>query len=105
MTHTKGPWKAAPDTADTLAGRSVIAWNVYESSGQKICGHVASVGALGMLPEEIESSASLMAAAPELLEALELFKKYEGSGDNEGLRMLSIAQLKATSAIKKARGE
>lgn len=97
--HTKGPWKYTEDTEDLLAGREVVAMNIY--APDKLCGHVASVGALGMAANEIEANARLISTAPEMLEALETLRNEilsQGeSGDQVNLRMLE-------SVIAKARG-
>lgn len=50
------------------------------------------------------ANANLLSAAPDLLEALELFVRYEGSKDNEGYAQLSLAMKLGQSAIAKARG-
>lgn len=95
MSHAKGPWKVRKDTFLQF-------FPVVETDNEFslfICGNIC-----GDSDSEVEANANLIAAAPELLEALELFRNYEGSRDNEGLRMLSIAHQKAKVAIKKAKG-
>lgn len=52
-----------------------------------------------------KADAQLIAAAPEMLEALEMLQKYYGSSDNEGLIMWRKGLSLADSVIKKARGE
>lgn len=97
MKHTKGPWKYAEDTEDLLAGREVVAMNIY--APDKLCGHVASVGALGMAANEIEANAHLIAAAPEMLEALEAIAAL-----TDGTLSTHVNQI-AKQIIEKARGE
>jgi hypothetical protein len=104
MISVKGPWmvkEEAKTTYDIHSGIPTSNTNyfIHENDGQTI-----SV-VVGYLLENPSKVANLIAAAPEILEALELFKNYEGSRDNEGLRMLGVAHEKAKAAIKKAKGE
>lgn len=96
--HTKGPWhrNVPPATKYTtiFAGRNT---------------HVARVVTDGGLaPEEVEANCDLIAAAPELLNALEaMLDIYGGSYDNECRRKDEQEQgviAKAILAVEKANG-
>ena len=97
--HTKGPWKVKAGSNAVLAGR------------KQICSHV---NAASVLPVNIvedrkiaEANARLIAAAPDLLEALQdLFDadmEHVLMGDGKDDQIEAIA--KARAAIAKATGE
>ena len=96
--HTKGPWhrNIPPATRypTIFAGRNT---------------HVARVVTDGGLtPEEVEANCDLIAAAPELLKALEaMLEIYGGAYDNECRRKNEQEQgiiAKANRAVEKANG-
>ena len=98
--HTKGPWKVKTGSNAVLAGR------------KQICSHVnaASVLPVNMVEDQkiAEANARLIAAAPDLLEALqEITSDYADRFDlddpstNPGIKS-SIEQARA--AIAKATG-
>jgi hypothetical protein len=94
--HTKGPWhrniKPATKYSVVFAGRNT---------------HVARVIVDGLTPEEVEANINLIAAAPDLLEALQTFvTKYEKAPDGElGIGLINGDFFKARDTIKKAKGE
>ena len=74
--HTPGPWKAW----------GIGGLELYISRGDDVCEIICNLG----LPhhvdecEEKEANAHLIAAAPDMLEALIMVKKYGHSGYTEG---------------------
>lgn len=89
--HTQGPWRVARQNPSPTTGEWMIA-------GQKP-GYLAEVRDCGS--GDVEANASLIAAAPELLEALELcrYHMYEhASNTKDG------AFDKLCAAIAKAKG-
>lgn len=93
---TPGPWRLHKNKKD----QSIIT-GTTEGWGPD---HLATIDTSGNPPERL-ANASLIAAAPELFEALSLFIQYEGSKDNLGLGQLAVARDKARAALAKARGE
>jgi hypothetical protein len=97
--HTPGPWKVKAGTNAVLAGR------------KQICSHVNAASALPvniLEDQEIaQANARLIAAAPDLLEALQdLFgadMEHVLMGDGKDDQIEAIAKAKA--AIAKATGE
>jgi hypothetical protein len=97
--HTPGPWKVKAGTNAVLAGR------------KQICSHVNAASALpvNMLEDQeiAQANARLIAAAPDLLEAMQaLFGAdmvYCMMGDGKDDQIEAIA--KARAAIFKATGE
>ena len=85
--HTPGPWKATKDP-DSIRGDDYC------------IGMETDVARIDRVAVCSECDASLIAAAPELLEALELVLR--DCLDSEGL---AAAYAKARSAIAKATGE
>ena len=85
--HTPGPWKAVR--------------NEVHVGGRRICAYVTSGASLGIGPdlERSYANARLIAAAPDLLEALQMAKHIVA---NEGTDE-QMAQV--FSAIEKATGE
>jgi len=63
--HTPGPWAAAPYMGDQ--GREWQNWVILDAEGHGL----ATIDAVGEVPAEVEANALLIAAAPELLEALQ----------------------------------
>lgn len=84
--HTPGPWEIWP------AENSVV---ITESLGR----HIA---AIPLATHEWKENARLIAAAPELLEALE---ELEALGSLELPQRRDAALLKAKAAIAKAKGD
>ena len=99
--HTPGPWKAFPDNGNLVR-------NVAGGGGTvaHVQGHPAKYQTVKDYHEIVEANARLIAAAPELLEALEELIDQcihaEGSMDyNYGKFELERAE----KAIAKAKGE
>lgn len=101
--HTKGPWHTDGDGMIIWAGDKDNASNmVADIRGY---GHMTAVE--GLTPKEAAerqiANGDLIAAAPDLLEALEMFvESYEKCLQ---LEKTDQALLKAKSAISKAKGE
>ena len=106
ITHTLGPWSVHSDDGDD--------WLMVMAGGPsgKIVANVNpetfSAGVADLVEMPAEANARLIAAAPELLEALQLFARYEQEmeADDHVAGMLTYAQLReaARSAIAKATG-
>lgn len=95
MSHTKGPWNCIRASA---GGREIITSDV---SPVDVC----VLSRSNKSPEEINANALLIAAAPELLEALEeLYHLIDDAHDGDRVFTLELAQ-KAKAAIAKARGQ
>jgi nicotinic acid phosphoribosyltransferase len=88
MKHTPGPWEINPEDHTEILAR-LKPKNPYQSIIAETSGYKA----------DREGNAALIAAAPELLEALENLTMV----DDELLYPAAIEQAKG--AIKKARGE
>lgn len=91
MTHTKGPWLIQGTTVYTLCNGE-NAWQAQVSQDGK---HKTPV-------EEVQANANLIAAAPELLEALETL--LEASRSSAGPEEKLNAQKLAKGVINKAKG-
>lgn len=79
--HTPGPWKAVQHGEDwwsVLKG----AWDISQN-GASEPGVVACAKYSAMTPEENEANARLIAAAPEMLEALRLVRMHGHDGETE----------------------
>ena len=95
MSHTPGPWKVAENLFGNTASYEVYA-NVETKSGKGGYTRICQI-----TPRDQKANARLIAAAPELLEALEAMVEMvemNGLGKRYALDL-------AASAIKKARGE
>lgn len=93
--HTPGPWHRNVPPARkycvVFSGRNT---------------HVAAVKSDGLTDSEIEANCNLIAAAPDLLEALEvILRKYEAQADYAEIDTDGESVAKANAAIAKARGE
>lgn len=97
--HTPGPWFAVADKGQTIirTSRSSAAFSPLA---------IVKGDKRDTLKDQ-EANARLIAAAPDLLEALEYVADIDVSGtDNSVIRfILAAAQHKACSAIARARGE
>lgn len=84
MTHTPGPWRYDDDGAEVVADTEVYVFIAHEASGD---------------------NGALIAAAPELLEALEMVRDADEDCRRDGLhRLPELARAKIDAAIAKARG-
>ena len=92
MEHTKGPWKSG-------GGTIYAPWP--ERDGDRIIADLLTHhGDNGLTNDEVTANAKLIAASPDMLEALEgMLQAYEGdAGDTD-----SPACIKARAAIEAAR--
>lgn len=94
--HTPGPW--------TFKGRTVRGPHPRDPEGRtRIVAN--AIWGRGTYVGEAEANARLIAAAPEVLEALEeLFYLIDGAHDGERVFTFKM-QRKAKAAIAKAKGE
>lgn len=95
MSHTPGPWEVAENLFGSTASYEVYA-NVGTKSGKGGYARICQI-----TPRDQKSNASLIAAAPEMLEALEAMVEMvemNGLGKRYALDL-------AASAIRKARGK
>lgn len=98
--HTPGPWEiafetfdndGAPETAiQALGGRAFVAFALEFGPNN---------------PQMREANARLIAAAPDLLEALKKIVKSLADQDDEGMIEHVYLMIKARAAITKATGE
>jgi len=88
--HTPGPWSVVeltPNTVQTPSGRISVNWNATHDDGKRL--------------NEAEANARLIAAAPELLDALELaLEIIEATGPGS----YPVAEEQIRAAIAKAKG-
>jgi hypothetical protein len=103
--HTPGPWNFGPDSEDILMGNETVVMNIFDPKS-KMDGHIASVGALGMDSQTIEKNAALIAAAPEMLAALEtiLFGLTDDLTTNGKIDAVALREI-TINALNKAKGE
>ena|SRR5687767_4766558 len=91
--HTPGEWVSRQDTSRGYVVIALDMVSTYDSRQKIIC----------VIPEGDESNAHLIAAAPDLLEALETL--IETLNPPSGFNYLSDSSLEpAKAAIKRARG-
>ena len=93
--HTPGPWKSKKGWADTCLGIDTAIFDITEATG-KDAGHIASTISATAVDK---ANALLIAAAPDLLAALE-----DWLHNIEGLEGRSDHVDTARAAVKKARG-
>lgn len=103
--HTKAPWYVSlPDTVRGQEPRIREFMHAVrdDKTGKEIC-----VITRNSTPrDELQANAQIIAAAPEMLEALEeLDNILKGAIHNNMLETVSPALLKAKNAIDKARGK
>lgn len=92
MNHTPGPWKVKTYKGEPLRPTT---FEVHNHAGLLIC----SVN-IGM--SDVVTNSNLIAAAPELLEALEDLIRIVKPGDKSG--WYNSEWIKAEKAIKKSKG-
>jgi hypothetical protein len=93
--HTKGPWEVVGNTVYAL----------HESFGRKrnrFWATVYSDPSADELKEEAEANARLIAAAPELLEALKWYVETDEVMNMEGNEFWLEGKARAEAAIRKA---
>lgn len=96
---TPGPWAVNPKAATNVeaGGRGVSA-----------CGGYFDNTSDGAYAVENEANARLIAAAPDMAEALRLFIHYDEATDDDGVQLMlnyADALSAAKAALAKARGE
>jgi len=97
-THTAGPWFVTTDHTGKVA-------TVYaDSEGARVCTFLGAVPR-NLGPDSIAANARLIAAAPDLLDALKAIVKSLADQDDEGLIEHAQPMIDARAAIKKATGE
>lgn len=109
MSHTEGPWfaEATPGWAlDTRAPRYRVVAMMGEPGDDEFRMDVMYPEDGNEQPDDAQAlaNAHLIAAAPELLEALEQVMRNLGDTDYDGRDFLE-GKAKALSALAKARGE
>ena len=96
--HTPGPWKIGNGTK-----ANIISLRTYDTVARCEVEFGGSVS----VPETITANARLIAAAPDLLEALTMFVEYLDADDQDDTAKgiaKDIAETKARAAIAKATG-
>ena len=91
---TKGPWKA---TYDSQLQALIEIYNTEDRIMVAVLPDRGTIEAMS----EIEANANLIAAAPDMYEALETIERVAGIGMMED----DPARVKARDALRKARGE
>ena len=106
MAHTPGPWKVAENLFGNTASYEVYA-NVETKSGKGGYTRICQI-----TPRDQKANARLIAAAPELLEALEWYaenvlncRKITAEGDKARHDLDHDGGKRARMALEKARGE
>ena len=101
--HTPGPWYLAEERLLTFAHGEVVGPN-----NEHICGLLPDNNGIVMMTEEDKANARLIAAAPELLAALENALNVMAGiaiGDLKTIKVDSPAIIQARAAIAKAKGQ
>lgn len=95
--HTPGPW--TPDRDPRIG----MEWNVHilDQRGHAICFMAHSDGAS---PERDEANAALVAAAPDLLDALQVFAERSSSDEFITITVRTEHVERARAALAKATG-
>lgn len=106
MTHTPGPWYCdEPHSGD--ADRAVYALTPAHKNRHYMA-RVYGGGALAKRNPEMDANASLIAAAPDMLAALEQVLEFHAKCEREDAidwQWFDAAYYAARAAIAKARGE
>lgn len=107
MKHTPGPWRAWNSVGSVI----LKSWRVGESNTcEGVVRPVAVVSNENRSSEEELANATLIAAAPELLEALEgvcrcLYSVQKHIDNDYALGFIVKAEALAINALKKAKGK
>lgn len=100
MSHTPGPWAIEKDSKDIVKVRAYATVATCTTAGLWDSKRTQVIS-----PEECMANARLIAAAPELLEALEEFYHLiDDAHDGDRVFTFELAQ-KAKAAIAKAKGD
>lgn len=103
MSHTPGPWMVAgPSFGDPLPRYTTCVVTEEDDDGEvvDICEFPVSD-----YDEQNEANARLIAAAPDMLEALEAIVKSLADQDDEGMIEHAQQMIDARAAIAKAKGK
>lgn len=92
MSHTPGPWRVGD------AGATVFGPRTDAPSPRT----VARITAKPCASDEDRANARLIAAAPDLLEALERIAGYEYRADRRHTRMVGVEEIETTKCIARA---
>jgi hypothetical protein len=107
-THTKGPWRSEGPTevnAPISVVKDTLIGGTHKARFFVATVHRASVGTEHGGIKEAEANAHLIAAAPELLQAIERLLNTPALANPENLNNYDASALnEAYQAIKKARG-
>ena len=93
--YTQGPWECGGEVCERLATFDNGQHNIYPPTGE--AGPIAEVGG--------QANAHLVAAAPELLEALEAVEQYRNAHHTYKVSVDSLLKGKIDAVIAKAYGE
>ncbi len=95
--HTPGPWKFRDDSKFFKTNP----FSVYIQGGGVHSAAIANIPRKQTIPEEeARANALLIAAAPDLLEALKFAQSIIGHPDDAGSQMIAAAIAKATGSKK-----
>jgi len=100
--HTPGPWKIGSEQTDGLGRYAQV--QSSEEFGDIVARVCVAHNANHTLNRSGRANARLIAAAPELLEALELILPYLTDGEDAGDEATALAPI-VRAAIAKAKGE
>ena len=106
--HTPGPWKAVEgNTCFQKLGKTLTTWPIYSSEGNIIAVAIQHDGENYSTATQFQDDAHLIAAAPDLLDALESLLslgKSEQFGQWEQWEEVQTAHEVITRATGRARG-
>ena len=100
MSHTSGPWKKF-DGWGSDSNKPIIVDNVPDVDGKFVGNCICYVATTN---SDFKANAELIAAAPDLLEALRNIVRHQDSIGGELAKMSGTRRI-AAEAIKKATGE
>lgn len=95
--HTPGPWKFLPSFGRVEVEKFIVAYLSLSVEGR--------TNPIYLSQGEAEANGRLIAAAPELLEALDKIRNLERRNFREAWDMLQEVDRLAGAAIRKAKGE
>lgn len=102
MSHTPGPWDF-DFVSGMKDGYATLLWYFVKRDGDNVSIAADIVDPITCKPSE--ANARLIAAAPELLEALQAIVKSLADQDDEGIIEHAQQMIDARAAIAKARGQ
>jgi len=95
--HTPGPWRIADENELDNIHPKDGDFGIWHDSDPDDCGsgvRICGIDTEWVSPEQIKANAKLIAAAPEMLEALRLLHAcydYEGGRDSKAMRIIENA--------------